>query len=382
MKNKGFSLVELIVVIAIMAILVGVAVPVYTSYISKAQKNKDIQMVDEIKHAVEIAAIGDKWIEKMPNGGVVGTIVITEDGLTVNDEDDTNKLLEKAINDTFGENNSIKLSYDEWTGTLNATGAQIVINSAYAMNENSVSGLLDKVQSVTDAFVVYRDTNGGVSSAVESYLTSMNIDMNDSQQVANGMVLYVSDDAAGMTNDEKSAFVSAWLQGDFSSLNMSAFSKMAAKYAYVEAVVNRMNCQTLSDEFDNLPVISIGAEDNSGDFGVTDPMSVLGATDTHDPATCATCVAAFSDVTPEKLEADANAYLELLGQVSRSQDLVLANKNSSTLYTDSPLVGYVESYVSVADLVKNENVQDGDVVLVVTIDAFGCVTVNTYPLDY
>ena len=30
MNNKGFSLVELIVVIAIMAILVGVAVPVYT----------------------------------------------------------------------------------------------------------------------------------------------------------------------------------------------------------------------------------------------------------------------------------------------------------------------------------------------------------------
>ena len=54
--NKGFSLVELIVVIAIMAILVGVAVPVYTSYITKANEAVDIQAVDNLKHACEIVA--------------------------------------------------------------------------------------------------------------------------------------------------------------------------------------------------------------------------------------------------------------------------------------------------------------------------------------
>ena len=35
--NKGFSLVELIVVIAIMAIIAGVAIPVYTHYIDDAE---------------------------------------------------------------------------------------------------------------------------------------------------------------------------------------------------------------------------------------------------------------------------------------------------------------------------------------------------------
>ena len=57
MKNKGFSLVELIVVIAIMAILVGVAVPVYTSYISKANAAKDEQLLGEINSAFMVAAI-------------------------------------------------------------------------------------------------------------------------------------------------------------------------------------------------------------------------------------------------------------------------------------------------------------------------------------
>ena len=54
--NKGFSLVELIVVIAIMAILVGVAVPVYTSYIDKANDAKDIQAIDNLEHACKIVS--------------------------------------------------------------------------------------------------------------------------------------------------------------------------------------------------------------------------------------------------------------------------------------------------------------------------------------
>ena len=55
--NKGFSLVELIVVIAIMAILVGVAVPVYTQYITSANEKVDAQYVDELKRAVDTLVI-------------------------------------------------------------------------------------------------------------------------------------------------------------------------------------------------------------------------------------------------------------------------------------------------------------------------------------
>ena len=56
MGNKGFSLVELIVVIAIMAILVGVAVPVYTSYVEKAEKAVDEQYLADVVYAAQLFA--------------------------------------------------------------------------------------------------------------------------------------------------------------------------------------------------------------------------------------------------------------------------------------------------------------------------------------
>ncbi len=47
-NNKGFSLVELIVVIAIMAVLVGVLAPQLIKYVEKSREATDIQNCDSI----------------------------------------------------------------------------------------------------------------------------------------------------------------------------------------------------------------------------------------------------------------------------------------------------------------------------------------------
>ena len=54
-KNKGFSLVELIVVVAIMAVLVGILAPAYLSYVEKTRRGTDENMAEEVRHTVEIA---------------------------------------------------------------------------------------------------------------------------------------------------------------------------------------------------------------------------------------------------------------------------------------------------------------------------------------
>jgi type IV pilus assembly protein PilA len=51
MDNKGFSLVELIVVIAIMAVLVGVLAPTLLGNIEKSKLSKDKQAVDTLLSA-------------------------------------------------------------------------------------------------------------------------------------------------------------------------------------------------------------------------------------------------------------------------------------------------------------------------------------------
>jgi prepilin-type N-terminal cleavage/methylation domain-containing protein len=61
-KNKGFSLVELLVVIAIMAALVGALVPSLVRYINKARLSSDIDTGKEIAKAI-MAAVTEEGVK-------------------------------------------------------------------------------------------------------------------------------------------------------------------------------------------------------------------------------------------------------------------------------------------------------------------------------
>ena len=57
-NNGGFSLVELIVVIAIMVVLVAVLAPVFTKYIENSRRSTDVQNANAIAEAV-LADVAD-----------------------------------------------------------------------------------------------------------------------------------------------------------------------------------------------------------------------------------------------------------------------------------------------------------------------------------
>ncbi len=61
-NNEGFSLVELIIVIAIMAVLIVVLAPQFIKFVEKGRESTDLQNITEAKTAVE-TYVADKGIK-------------------------------------------------------------------------------------------------------------------------------------------------------------------------------------------------------------------------------------------------------------------------------------------------------------------------------
>lgn len=110
-SNKGFSLVELIIVIAIMAILAAAIAPALIRYIDKSRKADDVQFFGQIQSAASAAlanedaytAIADN-IGSTTNPVWTGTVAASGD--VTNDR--TNNEFVKEVNSTLGTNNKLK----------------------------------------------------------------------------------------------------------------------------------------------------------------------------------------------------------------------------------------------------------------------------------
>lgn len=63
--NKGFSMVELIIVIAIMAILAGALAPALIKYINKSKLATDIQAGQTVAKAIETALANEKAFDQL-----------------------------------------------------------------------------------------------------------------------------------------------------------------------------------------------------------------------------------------------------------------------------------------------------------------------------
>lgn len=87
LTNKGFSLVELIIVVAIMAVLIGVLAPQYLRYVEKSRLQKDNTSISEFVNVLKMSAAEEAVVTKLSaaqtfrfdtDGKLVTTGVATE----------------------------------------------------------------------------------------------------------------------------------------------------------------------------------------------------------------------------------------------------------------------------------------------------------------
>ena len=136
-KNKGFSLVELIVVVAIMAVLVGILAPAYLSYVEKTRRGTDENMAEEVRHTIEIATadicVYDEVVNALPK-----SYQFTK-GNSIKGAAGSGSKMEEALDDVYGSK-SFDVKSKKYKAKSNYTVTISMTSSTNAGAALSVTG--------------------------------------------------------------------------------------------------------------------------------------------------------------------------------------------------------------------------------------------------
>lgn len=134
--NQGFTLVELIITIAVMTVLVGMMATQYLKYVERAHKARDMTTADEIAHAYmmavavhpEVYSLMEEW-KTSKHANLHTTVSATVNGVT-----ETYKvaLIVASENTTFTGKQLEYVSgfYDTLNGELNLNTARGAVNKS------------------------------------------------------------------------------------------------------------------------------------------------------------------------------------------------------------------------------------------------------------
>ena len=341
-NHEGFTLVELIIVIAILAILSTGAIAGYSAYVERANKTADKAMIAEIETVLTMAYY---------NGDITqaGQVILTAEG--VDNADSMSAELVNALKDAYGTNwaDALKLKYN-WQSNY--------ANTSFAGNEQA---LLNKVDDLTNAL-------GGAIAAAGGESFKAFMDQNGIQAGDEGgaAVLYVAQATASLnTPEKKQAFSDAITNNGESADEM--FNALLGVYGeetggYVAALAT---IYALGEVY----CMNNGMTSTLDTSKITDPASALKEIDAFFKSATIEANQKGLDLKAylEDGEAakDAMAYLDVMSTVNGSKNTIIDNG----LGNFSNLNGMFEAYAAGGVMITID-IQDG-------IATFG----NTLPQD-
>lgn len=249
----GFTLVELVVVIAIMAILAGIGTVAYTGYITYTNEKLDEKLYNEILYAGNVGHYSDT--------SASGTITVTKDKAKAGGTD--KEVVEQWMENAFGADwqDTVRLKTDKIKienvpmpyGILNAD--QLEELSIYGKSNwvGKEEDLQASVVNVTQAFTGFLGSTGksaqgalkqflGSDEALKVFMDAYDLDENSSlTQFSNAVVLQVAKETA-----EKKEGLMKMLNGEDpgDDFDLSTLTSMALSYGVASGYANSAGSST------------------------------------------------------------------------------------------------------------------------------------------
>lgn len=352
-NHEGFTLVELIIVIAILAILSTGAIAGYSAYVEKANITADKALIAEIKNVLTMAY----YSGNIPSD-YEGCIVLSSGGAEI--KGDAEKI-EEVMKDAYGENwkQALSLKYSGWKGA----SPSAYNGSGYYGKEDVV---MAQIGNMTGALsdVLKKGTNL-IGTGFEGFLEDYHMTKDsDPTAVSNAAVLYVAQETA-----KNKELISQVVTANKTNPN-AIFTELTAKGVSSAAA---------------LSVIMAGiqgfalATDQTFDVNFSESMS--------DPQQALASIGQALDVMDKsemtvyfdgQSAKDLEGYISVMETVNNNKGIVDGNLGSANCFTDGTVEGLLRGYSALGKM--NVTTQDGQIAIGF-VTAGGNFSIPTLPLD-